>query len=64
MHDDLVYWAITLGEVYRRARDGAFDVSATYQYSRVSAGDAGDALGSDRAKSHSLRATARIRFRN
>jgi len=45
-------------------RVGPVDVSATYQYSRVSAGEAGDAIGSDRAKSHSLRATARIRFRN
>jgi hypothetical protein len=45
-------------------RLGPVDVSATYQFRRVGAGDAGDAIGSDRAKSHSLRATARIRFRN
>jgi hypothetical protein len=45
-------------------RVGPFDVSAAYQYSRVSAGEAGDAVGSGHARSHSLRATARIRFRN
>jgi hypothetical protein len=42
---------------------GPFDVSATYQYSRISAGEAGDGLGDGHAKSHSLQATARIRFR-
>jgi len=26
VHDPLPYWAITLGEAYRRARDGEFDV--------------------------------------
>src|SRR6266536_788086 len=26
VRDDLPYWAITLGEVYRRARDGEFDI--------------------------------------
>src|SRR5437763_716599 len=26
VRDDLPYWTITLGEVYRRARDGEFDV--------------------------------------
>jgi hypothetical protein len=43
---------------------GRFDVSATYQYSRISAGEAGDGLGDGHAKSHSLQATARIRFRH
>ena len=43
---------------------GAFDVSATYQYSRISAGEEGDSLSDGHAKSHSLRATARIRFRH
>ena len=42
---------------------GRFDLSATYQYSRISAGDAGDSLGDGHAKSHSLLASARIRFR-
>ena len=54
------------GKVYGAGverRVGPVDVSATYQYSRISADEAGDG-GGDRAKSHSLRATARIRFRN
>ena len=42
---------------------GRFDVSATYQYSRISAGEDSEALGDGHAKSHSLRATARLRFR-
>lgn len=45
-------------------RLGPFEVTATYQYSRISAGEAGDGVGSDRAKSHALRAAARLRFRN
>ena len=42
---------------------GPFDVNATYQYSRVSAGEDGEGIAGGHAKSHSLRATARIRFR-
>lgn len=45
-------------------RVGPVDLSATYQYSRISAGETGDSLSDGHAKSHSLRATARIRFRN
>jgi hypothetical protein len=42
---------------------GRFDLSATYQYSRISRGEAGDSLSDGHAKSHSLQASARIRFR-
>ena len=45
-------------------RVGPVDLSATYQYSRIGAGEEGDSLSDGHAKSHSLRATARIRFRH
>ena len=44
-------------------RVGPFELSATYQYSRISAGE--DVTSADgHARSHSLQATARIRFRH
>jgi hypothetical protein len=42
---------------------GPFDVSAAYQFSRISDAGSDDGMLERRARSHSVRATARIRFR-
>ena len=43
---------------------GPFEVSAAYQYSRIGGDSADDGMVERRARSHSVQATARIRFRH
>ena len=50
------------GGIERRV--GPFELSAAYQYSRISDAGGDDGMLERRAHSHSVRATARIRFRN